>query len=249
MYGTISKSAVRLAFAAGVVAWSGPGFAGGLGLDLGGISVDIGTSSGLSVDVGVGSAASATASVGASGVGAGATVGPSGSVASVGATVGSGGVGADVSVGPSGSVASVGAGVGGGGVNLGVTVGGSSGSGTPSNPGPGNGGSAPGKPGGVIIPAASEVRAAQRRTCLGSGNSAVYNGYLVFDSAGLAVGLVKSANVGSDLRVHDITIATLDSFASPQKCLQISDQRARVGNGAIQLSHSGNAIHRTLAKR
>lgn len=227
-----------------LLAATGPGIADGLGVDLGGISVDIGTSSGLSVDVGVGSAVSASAAVGGSGVGADVDVGPSGSVASVGASVGSDGVGAAATVG-GGSVAAVNVGVGGTGVNVGVSVGGS---GATGNPGAGPGGT-PNTPGGVIIPAASEVRAAQRRGCQGSGNSAVYNDYLVFDSAGMAVGLVKSASVGSDLRIHTVTISTLDSFASPAKCLQISDRKVKVGSGALQLSHSGNSIHRTLAQR
>jgi hypothetical protein len=201
-------------------------FAEGLSLGLGGVSVGVNSSSGLSVGVGVGSAASVGASVGSGGIDADVGVGPGGSVASVGASVGAT------------TGATVGATVGPG-VSVGVGVGTSPTTGPVASPGT--------QPPGVVIPKTNEVRAALRRSCSGNGNSTVYNGYIVFAANGVPVGVARSASVGSDLRIHEVTFATLDSFAKPARCLTVSGGKISVGAAAIQLSYSGNDLHRTLA--
>ncbi|MDO9640881.1 MAG: hypothetical protein Q7J44_20305 [Pseudotabrizicola sp.] len=155
-----------------------------------------------------------------------------GSLADVDASIGSGGVNANVGVGTQGSLASVGVGV-----TTGVAPG------TPPGTVP------PGTtPVGVVIPGASEVRTAKARSCPAGGNSSVYNDYIAFASNGVAVGVVKSATVGSDMRIHRLTLSTLDSF-SPAKCLTLSDNGITVGAAALKLSYNGNQLHNTLAAR
>ena len=157
-----------------------------------------------------------------------------GSTANAGASIGSSGVNANVDVGQQGSLASVDVGVG---STVGVVPG------TPPGTVP------PGAtPVGVVIPGASEVRMAKRRNCPANGNSSVYNDYIAFASNGVAVGVVKSATVGSDMRIHRLTISTLDSF-SPAKCLTLSDNGISVGAAALKLSYNGNQLYNTLASR
>ena len=199
---------------------SGQAMADGLSLGLGGVSVGVSTSNGVEASVGVGSTANAGASIGSSGVNANVDVGQQGSLASVDVGVGS-------TVGVNATVGST----------VGVVPG------TPPGTVP------PGAtPVGVVIPGASEVRMAKRRNCPANGNSSVYNDYIAFASNGVAVGVVKSATVGSDMRIHRLTISTLDSF-SPAKCLTLSDNGISVGAAALKLSYNGNQLYNTLASR
>lgn len=215
--------ACSLVLSAGV---SGQAMADGLSLGLGGVSVGLSTSNGIEANVGVGS------------------------VANVGASVGSGGVNANVDVGKQGSLASVDVGVGNG-VGVNATVGSTVGVGVTTGVTPGTppGTVPPGTtPVGVVIPRTNEVRMAKGRSCPANGNSSVYNDYIAFASNGVPVGVVKSATVGSDMRIHRLTISTLDSF-SPAKCLTISDTGISVGAAALKLSYNGNQLYNTLASR
>lgn len=210
--------ACSLVLSAGV---SGQAMADGLSLGLGGVSVGLSTSNGIEANVGVGS------------------------VANVGASVGSGGVNANVDVGKQGSLAAVGVGVGNG-VGVNATVGSTVGVGGTTGVTPGT---PPGTtPVGVVIPRTNEVRMAKGRSCPANGNSSVYNDYIAFASNGVPVGVVKSATVGSDMRIHRLTISTLDSF-SPAKCLTISDNGISVGAAALKLSYNGNQLYNALASR
>ncbi|NNU81932.1 hypothetical protein HMH01_15955 [Halovulum dunhuangense] len=114
--------------------------AAAIGIDIGGISVDVSTDDGLGVDASIG---------GDSGVNASANVGGSGGLADVDASVGgSDGLNADVNVGGSGGLADADVGIGGGGTGGG---GGGGGGGTGGGGMAGGGGGMPGTggPGGM----------------------------------------------------------------------------------------------------
>lgn len=208
----------------------------GIGVDIGGgddgglgVGVGIGGDDGVGVDVGVG---------GGNGVGVDVGVGGDSGVG-VGVGIGGGnGIGAGVNVGDA--------------VDVGVSIGGS----TPgTNPGtnPGNPGTNPSTPGVNVtvasMPGRAEVAKAKRLVCRNDGNSEVYADYLVFDRNGQPVGVVASAWVGPDLKIDTLRFATLDSFASPAKCLTVKAAGARIGQGAIGLPHAGNDLQKAIALR
>jgi hypothetical protein len=147
----------------------------------------------------------------------------------------------DVGVGV-GSSAGVGASVGPAGVSVSIGPG-TDPAGPPSNPSR-NPSSPP-----ASGPSRDEVLAASRRECVGTGNSTVYDNYIVYDRTGLAVGVVKSANVGADLQVQRFTLSTLTSFAKPAECLTLSDRNMQIGAGAMRLSLSGNVLLRAIASK
>lgn len=190
------------------------------------LSLGIGGDDGISVDIG-----------GGSGGGLGASVGIGGDDG-IGADVGIGGgngIGADVSVGDA--------------VDVGVSIGGSGTTANPGSPGTGSGGTASGTASAASMPSRAEVAKAKRLACRNDGNSEVYADYLVFDRGGRPVGVVTSAWVGPDLKIDRLRFATLDSFASPAKCLTVSAEGAQVGQGAIGLPYAGNDLQKAIARR
>lgn len=156
---------------------------------------------------------------------------------SVGASVGAGGVSTSVGLGGAG----VSVGLGGSGVAAAVDLGqGKIGTTTPGT-------LLPALLAGPRTPNGAEVRAASRVNCGAAGNSSVYTDYIVFDSTGSPVGVVKSAMVGPSLAIDSFTFSTLASFASPPRCVTVADRQLVAGSGALRLSYSGNAIHRAIA--
>lgn len=190
------------------------------------LSIGIGGDDGIGVDIGRGDDG---------GLGVGVDVG------------GDDGIGVDVGVG------------GGNGVGAGVSVGDAvdadvSIGGRPSGASPGTPGGTPGTgPSATVssasMPGRAEVAKARRLVCRNDGNSEVYADYLVFDRSGRPVGVVASAWVGPDLKIDRLRFATLDSFASPAKCLTVSGDGARVGQGAIGLPYAGNDLQKAIARR
>ncbi|MDP3338951.1 hypothetical protein [Frigidibacter sp.] len=170
-----------------------------------------------------------------------------------------GGLGVDVGIGGDDGVG-VGVGVGGGsGIGAGVSVGGavdvgvSIGGSTPGTDPGTNPGTNPSNPSTNVaaasMPGRAEVAKAKRLVCRNDGNSEVYADYLVFDRHGRPVGVVASAWVGPDLKIDTLRFATLDSFASPAKCLTVKAAGARIGQGAIGLPHAGNDLQKAIALR
>jgi hypothetical protein len=236
-------------------------------LDLGGVNVDIG---GGGIGVSAGDLGGVSVGVSDGGLGVGVGVGGSDG-ASVGVGVGGGtGAGVDVGVGGDGGV-SVGVGVGGGnGVGVDVGVGdigvgvgvnpddgisvdvGTGGTGTtnPTSPGepstedPTTDGTASA---GVTIPSGREVRRAARVTCTNDGNSDLYDGFIVFDRGGRAVGVTHAAWIASDLKLKKLKFATMESFMRPAKCLTVSAEAATIGTGAIRLPQTGNSLLKAIA--
>lgn len=205
----------------------------GIGVDIGrdeggglGVGVGIGGDDGVGVDVGVG---------GGNGVGVDVGVGGDSGVG-VGVGVGGGsGIGADVNVGDA--------------VDVGVQVGGST-SGTDTGTNPTDPGTTPATNVTVAsMPGHAEVAKAKRLACRNDGNSEVYADYLVFDRHGQPVGVVASAWVGPDLKIDSLRFATLESFASPAKCLTVKATGARIGQGAIGLPYAGNDLQKAIALR
>ena len=210
--------------APGVSALSiGIGGDNGIGVDIGG-----GDGGGLGVGVGIGGDDGVGVDVGVGG-GSGVGVG-------VGVGVGGGsGIGAGVTVGDA--------------VDVGVSIGGSTPGTTPGT----NPGASPSNPTTNVVaasmPGRAEVAKAKRLVCRNDGNSEVYADYLVFDRHGRPVGVVASAWVGPDLKIDTLRFATLDSFASPAKCLTVKATGARIGQGAIGLPHAGNDLQKAIAMR
>jgi len=55
--------------------------------------------------------------------------------------------------------------------------------------------------------------------------------------------------VGPDLKIGTLRFATLDSLASPAKCLTVKAAAARIVQGAIGLPHAGNDLQKAIAMR
>ncbi|MCC5982769.1 MAG: hypothetical protein JJU42_00260 [Rhodobacteraceae bacterium] len=189
----------------------------------GGISVGIGGGGGgLGVEANVG---------GDSGIGAGVSVGGE-SLAGVEASVGGDdGVNASATLGGD-SLLEAEVGVGGG----------SSGT-TPPGEDPGAG---PGPDPEAPFPPIDGVRlqdvspdllaAARRARCRHDGNSSAYDGFVVFDPQGTAVGVVHGARVSTGLDIADLWMATLPRDGLRTGCVLIRAPQARVGNGAMLIA-------------
>ena len=149
----------------------------------------------------------------------------------VGVNVGIGGgglgVGVGVGVGVGGTSVGVGADVdaGAGGVGVGASVGvGGSTPGTPGTPG------APGVPG-VVDPATPAVKVgaqgAKGMLCAKGGNATAYNGFVLRDRAGTAVGVVHEATVSAK------KIVAVRMLSNGMSCYSLAGATFRVKNGEV----------------
>ena len=168
---------------------------------------------GVDVDVGIGrGGANVGASVGVGGVGATANAG-----------VGGGGVGASANVGVGNTGVGATASVGAGGVGVGVDVG----VGTPGTP------TTPGTPGVVNpTPTASVTPPGAGGTksmlCAKDGNATTYNGFVVRDRAGVAVGVVHDATLSSKQKVVAVRM-----LSNGMGCYSLKGATFRVKNGEV----------------
>lgn len=212
-----------------------------LGVSLGGISVSVGGNSGgglgVNASVGGSNGINANASVGGgSGLGVNASVGGSTGInANVSAAPGSG-LGVDASVGGSTGL-NVGVSVGQDGITASVSGGSSSGS---------SGGSSSGStPSGTVtytMPDAREVIQARQQICSITGNSAAFNGEVVFGSQGTPIGVIHAAWIKPDLEVDKLTFVTLASFLNPCQCVTITVKQVDIGRNGIRLPIAADAL-------
>lgn len=149
-------------------------------------------------------------SVGRGGAGVGANVGVGGGNVGAGADVGIGGgnvgVGADV-------------GIGNGGIGVGVDV--------------GLGGGTPGTPGtvtpGTVVPGNGVARSAiGDLVCAKGGNVTAYNGFVVRDRDGAAIGWVHEATVSTSGKILSVRLQSVGS-----SCYKLAGGGLNVGNGEI----------------
>ncbi|WP_333817827.1 hypothetical protein [Tabrizicola sp.] len=179
---------------------------------------------GVDVDVGIGrGGANVGASVGVGGVGATANAGVGGGGVGASANVGAGGVGASANVGVGNTGVGATASVGAGGVGVGVDVG----VGTPGTP------TTPGTPGVVNpTPTASVTPPGAGGTksmlCAKDGNATTYNGFVVRDRAGVAVGVVHDATLSSKQKVVAVRM-----LSNGMACYSLKGATFRVKNGEV----------------
>lgn len=230
--GAISGLALVLALGAGAAG------AAGLGLD---VDVGIGGGDGVTaeVDLGIGRGDVVDAEVDV-GIGGG-----NGVTADVDVGIGGGDIvdtDVDVAIGGGGGIdTGVGVSVGGGGVTtgVGVTVGG-----TPTVPGgggvtppPGGGGvtappgTTPPTPDSVFVKAPATgvlVPPMAKLVCAAGGNATAFNGFVLRDKTGVAVGIVHDATISLDQKLVGVSVQ-----GANKSCYQLNGGSFRVGNGEV----------------
>lgn len=186
--------------ALGLTLGAGAAGAAGLGLD---VDVGIGGGDGVDADVNVG-------------IGGGNGINTGVDVAVGGGTIGTG---VDVSVGGGGVSTGVGVTVGGGGTT--VPGGGTTTPTGTTTPPPGivhvN---APAT--GALIPPKGKL------ACASGGNATAFNGFVLRDKAGVAVGIVHDATISLDQKLVGISVQGGD-----KSCYQLKGGSFRVGNGEV----------------
>lgn len=164
----------------------------------------------LGVDVDVG--------VGKGGVSVGADVGVGKGGVSVGADVGVGGVGATADVG-----------IGGVGVGVNVGVGTVGATPTPGTPTPG-----------VVPPTATVATGtggAKGLLCAKGGDATAYNGYVVRDRRGTAVGVVHEVTMSSKQKLTGVRL-----LSTGMACYNLTGATFRVRNGEIWANVDANSF-------
>lgn len=236
------SGAIAIALAAGL--WGGTA-ANGETISLGGLgSLTQGGASELAADLGaVGSAIHADVLNHDNGNAANACVGSCGGTGTgVGVTVGAsnGGVGVNLGT-PAGGVG-VNLGTSGGGIEVGIGV-------DPTLPGlPGvpvvpGGPGGPGNPQNPIVPASAVREPAPlppngRMPCAADGNTAVYNGYTVFDKNGIFIGWVNDTTLDPTLKIQNIRVQT-----AGKRCLGLSGAGFAVNGQAVKANIDATTIN------
>lgn len=143
--------------------------------------------------------------------------------------VGHGGIDLDVGVGAAGLDVDAGVGVGGSGVDVAVGVGG--GTGGAAGPGGPSGSGGPGVPG-VVNPTQPSVAtvagAGKKLACAKDGNATAYNGFVVRDRSGTAIGVVHDATVNADQK-----LVTVRMQSSGTSCFPLSGGSFKFRDGEI----------------